>query len=103
MNKNIKKTVYKILQEDSYAREDDWYLIQQTLIQMLPCNSGTAFGQVLVGMKVKGISFEAITRCRRKFMEENPQFRPKKAEKIRREEEENYYTEYSRKYLGERL
>ena len=53
MNKNIKKTVYKILEQDKLAREDDWYLIQQTLMQMLPCNSGTAFGQVLQGMKVQ--------------------------------------------------
>ena len=52
MNKNIKKTVYKILEQDKLAREDDWYLIQQTLMQMLPCNQGTAFGQVLQGMKV---------------------------------------------------
>ena len=96
MNRNIKKTVYKILQEDSYAREDDWYLIQQTLMQMLPCNSGTAFGQVLQGMKVKGISFEAITRQRRKFLEENPQLRVENVEKARREEEENYYLEYSK-------
>ena len=96
MNRNIKKTVYKILQEDSYAREDDWYLIQQTLMQMLPCNSGTAFGQVLQGMKVQGISFEAITRQRRKFLEENPQLRVEKVEKARREEEEEYYLEYSR-------
>ena len=96
MNKNIKKTVYKILQEDSYAREDDWYLIQQTLMQMLPCNTGTAFGQVLIGMKVKGISFEAITRQRRKFLEENPQLRAEKVEKARREEEEEYFLEYSK-------
>lgn len=96
MNKNIKKTVYKILEKDKLAREDDWYLIQQTLIQMLDCNQGTAFGQVLQGMKVKGISFEAITRQRRKFLEENPQYRVQNVEKIRREEEENYYLEYSR-------
>lgn len=96
MNRNIKKTVYKILENDKYAREDDWYLIQQTLIQMLPCNSGTAFGQVLIGMKVKGISFEAITRCRRKFMEENPQFRVQNVEKARQKEEEEYYLEYSK-------
>ena len=97
MNRNIKKTVYKILQEDSYAREDDWYLIQQTLMQMLPCNSGTAFGQVLQGMKVQGISFEAITRQRRKFLEENPQLRIQNVEKARREEEEEYYLEYMRR------
>ena len=96
MNRNIKKTVYKILEQDKLAREDDWYLIQQTLMQMLPCNSGTAFGQVLQGMKVQSISFEAITRQRRKFLEENPQLKVKNVEKARREEEENYYLEYSR-------
>ena len=96
MNRNIKKIVYKILEQDKLAREDDWYLIQQTLIQMLPCNPGTAFGQVLQGMKVQGISFEAITRQRRKFLEENPQLRAENVEKVRREEEEEYYLEYSR-------
>lgn len=95
MNRNIKKTVYKILQEDSYAREDDWYLIQQVLMELLPYNSGTAFGQVLQGMKVKGISFEAITRQRRKFLEENPQLKVEDVEKARREKEEEYIEEYS--------
>ena len=97
MNKNIKKTVYKILREDKLAREDDWYLIQQTLIELLPCNAGTAFGQVLQGMKVQGISFEAITRQRRKFFEENPQLKVENVEKARREEEQKYYLEYMRR------
>lgn len=97
MNKKIKKTVYKILQEDEYAREDDWYLIQQVVIEMLPCDAGTAFGQVLQGMKVHGISFEAITRVRRKFFEEYPKLKVNKAEQARREEEEKYYLEYMRR------
>ena len=96
MNRNIKKTVYKILEKDKLAREDDWYLIQQTLIEMLPCNVGTAFGQVLQGMKINGISFEAITRQRRKFLEENPQFKEQNIEEIRRQEEEGYYLEYAK-------
>ena len=97
MNRNIKKTVYRILNEDKLAREDDWYLIQQVLIELLPCNSGTAFGQVLQGMRVQGISFEAITRCRRKFMEENSQLKEQNVEKARREEEQEYYLEYMRR------
>ena len=96
MNRNVKKTVYKILEQDKLAREDDWYLIQQTLMKMLNCNYGTAFGQVLQGMKVQGISFEAITRQRRKFLEENPQLKVENVEKARRKEEENYYLEYSK-------
>ena len=95
MNRNIKQVVYKILKKDSYARKDDGYLIQQVLIEMLPCNAGTAFGQVLQNMKYKGISFEAITRARRKFLEENPQLREDKSEQARRNKEEEYYLEYS--------
>lgn len=94
MNRNTKKVVYKILEKDKLAREDDWYLIQQTLIEMLPCNQGTAFRQVLQGMKVKGISFEAITRQRRKFLEQHPELRDAETEQARREEEENYILEY---------
>ena len=75
MNKNIKKTVYKILKEDEYAREDDWYLIQQVVIALVPGNSGTAFGTILTEMKYEGISFEAITRARRKVQEEFPELR----------------------------
>ena len=48
-------------------------------------------------MKAQGISFEAITRCRRKFMEENPQLKVQNVEKVRREEEEKYYLEYMRR------
>ena len=96
MNKNTKKVVYKILEKDELARKDDWYLVQQTLIEMLPCNQGTAFGQVLQGMKYKGISFESITRHRRKFLEKHPELKDSETEQSRREEEENYILEYGK-------
>ena len=97
MNRNTKKVVYKILEKDELARKDDWYLVQQTLIEMLTCNQGTAFGQVLQGMKYKGISFESITRHRRKFLEKHPELKDSEAEQLRREEEENYILEYGKK------
>ena len=96
MNKNIKKVVYDILENNAYARTDDWYLVQQVLMKMLNCNQGTAFGQVLQGMRYKGISFEAITRHRRKFMELHPQYRVVDIEKVRKDEEEKYYEEFMR-------
>lgn len=96
MNRNTKKVAYKVLTEDKYAREDDNYLIMQVLQQMLPCNEGTAFVQVLQGMKYSGISFESITRIRRKFLEENPQYRVQNVERARRKEEEEYFLEYGR-------
>lgn len=96
MNRNIKKTVYKILQEDSYAREDDNYLILRVVQELEPAIAGTAFSNVMQQLKFRGISFEGITRARRKFFEENPQLKVENVEKARREEEENYYLEYSR-------
>ena len=36
MNKNIKKTVYKILEQDKLAREDDNYLILRVVQELEP-------------------------------------------------------------------
>ena len=94
MNRNIKPIVYSILEKDKLAREDTMYLIQQTIIRMLDVNQGTAFGIVIQGMKYKGISFEAITRAKRKFLEEHPDLVDDDTEQIRRQEEENYFMEY---------
>ena len=88
MNKQIKPTVYKILKEDKLAREDDNYLILRVVQEMLNCNQATAFVNVLTGMKYKGISFEAITRQRRKFLEENPHLKEQTVENVRSKEEE---------------
>ena len=99
MNKETKNVVYRILESDADARKDDWYLVQRVLVEMLPCNQGTAFGQVLQGMKYKGISFESITRHRRKFLEQYPYLKDAKTEEARMEERENYFLEYGRKTI----
>ena len=96
MNRDIKPVVYNILEKDKLAREDTMYLIQQTIIKMLDVNRGTAFGIVIQGMKYKGISFEAITRAKRKFLEEHPDLVDDDTEYIRRQEEQEYEYEYSR-------
>ena len=96
MNRDIKPVVYSILRKDKLAREDTMYLIQQTIIRMLDVNQGTAFGIVIQGMKYKGISFEAITRAKRKFLEEHPDLVDDDTEQIRRQEEQEYEYEYSR-------
>ena len=96
MNRNIKPIVYSILEKDKLAREDTMYLVQQTIMQMLDVNQGTAFGIVIQGMKYKGISFEAITRAKRKFLEEHPDLVDDDTEQIRRQEEQKYEYEYSR-------
>ena len=96
MNRDIKPVVYSILRKDKLAREDTMYLVQQTIMQMLDVNQGTAFGIVIQGMKYKGISFEAITRAKRKFLEEHPDLVDDDTEQIRRQEEQKHEYEYSR-------
>lgn len=98
MNRETKKIVYNILETDNYAREDDNYLIFKTLNQMTGIDKGTAIISVLNSMKYKGISFESITRHRRKWLEKHPDIKEKlKVTEKREQEEENYYLEYARK------
>ena len=47
-------------------------------------------------LSFRGISLEGITRSRRKFLEEYPELKVEKAEKARREKEEEYREEYSK-------
>lgn len=94
--REIKKTVYKILSEDEYARADDNYLILRVVQEIEPAIAGTAFSNVMQQISFRGISFEGITRARRKFFEEYPQLKVEDVEKVRREKEEEYKEEYSK-------
>lgn len=94
--REIKKTVYRILSDDEYARGDDNYLILRVVQELEPAIAGTAFSNVMQQLSFRGISFEGITRARRKFFEEYPSLKVEKAEKARREKEEEYYLEYSK-------
>ena len=96
MNKRIKPVVYKILQEDKLAREDDNYLIVRVVQELEPELVGTAFINVMTKLKYRKISMESITRARRKFFEEHPQLKEQNVENARRKEEEKYFLEYSR-------
>ena len=68
MKRPIKQTVYKILQEDTYAREDDNYLIMRVVQELEPSLSGTSFVNVMQGLKYKGISFERYYKSKKKFL-----------------------------------
>ena len=94
--REIKKTVYRILNEDEYARGDDNYLILRVVQELEPAIAGTAFSNVMQQLSFRGISLEGITRARRKFFEEHPELKVEKAEKARREKEEEYFLEYSK-------
>ena len=94
--REIKKTVYRILNEDEYARQDDNYLILRVVQELEPSIAGTAFSNVMQQLSFRGISLEGITRARRKFFEEHPELKVEKAEKARREKQEEYREEYSK-------
>lgn len=93
MNRKTKEVVYRILNEDEYARENDNYLIFRTLNEMTGINKETAIWTVLNRMSYKGISFESITRHRRKWIEIHPEIKVRAKEK-RQKEEEEYYLEF---------
>ena len=94
--REIKKTVYRILQEDKYARENDNYLILKVVQELEPSIAGTTFSNVMQQLNFREISLEGITRARRKFFEEYPELKIEKVERARREKEEEYFLEYSK-------
>lgn len=98
MNKLIKKTVNKILDENEQAREDDNYLILKVVQELEPELAGTTFFNVMLNLGYKKISLESITRARRKWAEEHRDLLNANVEDARRKEEENYFAEYAKKY-----
>lgn len=98
MNKSVKKSVYKILDEDEKARCDDNYLIFRVVQELEPDLAGTTFANVMFNLGYKKISFESITRARRKWAETHKDLIKTAVENARRIEEENYFVEYSKKF-----
>lgn len=95
MRKEVAKTTRKILLEEPYSRENDGYLIRRVIEILEPDLYKQNFKAIMDNLQFTGISFESITRARRKFFEENPQLKVEKTEIARREKEEEYYLEYA--------
>lgn len=91
MRKKIKQTVYEILLEDEYSRENDNYLIMRVAQKLDPVLAGSKF----MNIRFSNLSMESITRARRQFFKEYPELKPKKMTKIREREEQEYVLEYS--------
>ncbi len=92
----IKKAVAKILKQDELARRDDSYLILRVVEEIEPNMASQTFVNVMLNAKYKGISFESITRARRKYLNDHPELKDTETEQARREEEENYILEYGK-------
>lgn len=95
MRKDVAKMTRKILLEEPYSRENDGYLIKRVIEELEPDLYKKDFKKIMDNIQYTGISFESITRARRKFFEENPNLKVKKAEIARREKEEEYFLEYA--------
>lgn len=88
--KNLEKTVEDILKNDELSRRDDCYLILQVITKLYPYEVGKKFKEVMFNAKNKGISFESITRCRRKLQEKNPELIDEETAKIRNTKQKEY-------------
>lgn len=86
----LDKVVEEILREDKLAREDDCYLILKVVQRTHPNLAGTTFANVMFNAKSKGISFESITRARRKVQQKYPELADKETELIRQAEQIEY-------------
>lgn len=96
MNKNIQNIVKQTLEEYPETRKSDMELIVKVASKFAPTN--TSFAYCCFMLEKKGVSFESITRARRKMQHLYPNLRDEDAQKIRATEEENYYIEYGRRY-----
>lgn len=86
----IDKIVEEILRKDELARKDDCYLILEVIRRMYPFEVGKTFADVMFNAKSKGISFESITRARRKVQRDYPELADKKVTEVRQEETQEY-------------
>lgn len=88
--RNLEKIVEEILKEDILARKDDCYLILKVIENKYPQEVGKTFAEVMFEAKNKGISFESITRARRKLQKKYPELMDKETAEIRNEEQKEY-------------
>lgn len=96
MRKDVAKMTRKILLEEPYSRENDGYLIRRVIEELESNLYKKDFEKIMDNIQFTGISFESITRARRKFFEENPNLKVEKTEIARREKEQEYFLEYSK-------
>ena len=88
--KNLEKVVQEILEKDILTRKDDCYLILEVVRKLYPFEVGKTFADVMFNAKRKGISFESITRARRKVQRKYPELKDEETSEIRNNEQKEY-------------
>ena len=86
----LDKIVEQILREDELSRTDDCYLILKVVQRTHPELVGATFANVMMGARSKEISFESITRARRKVQRNHPELVHKETEEVRQSEQIEY-------------
>ena len=95
MRRDVTKKTIQILKEEPYSRENDGYLIRRVIEEIEPNLYKNSFKTIMDNIQFTGISFESITRARRKFFEENPNLKIETTDQASREKEHEYYLEYA--------
>ncbi len=93
--RNLEKIVEDILKNDELARKDDCYLILQVIRRIYPFEVGKTFADVMFNAKSKGVSFESITRARRKIQKKYPELKDEETAELR-DIEQKEYVKFSR-------
>ena len=86
----LEKVVEEVLIVDELARKDDCYLIFRVIQRLDPEMAGSTFEYVMFNAKPRGISFESITRARRKVQRKYPELVEKETASARNIEQLEY-------------
>ena len=92
----VEEVVEQILRQDKYSRNNDIYLILKYITKVYPYEVGKRFEEAMTNVSKKGLSFESITRARRKIQNKYPELKNDKVANFRDKKQKEYIT-YSRK------
>ena len=92
----VEEVVEQILRKDEYARNNDVYLILRYISKVYPYEIGKKFEEAMTNVSKKGLSFESITRARRKLQNKDPELKNNKIADFRDKKQKDYIA-YSRK------
>ena len=92
----VEEVVEQILRKDEYARNNDVYLILRYISKVYPYEIGKKFEEAMTNVSKKGLSFESITRARRKLQNKYPELKNNKIADFRDKRQTDYIA-YSRK------
>lgn len=91
MIKKVEGVVLEVLQENEEARSNDFLLVYYTYCKYNEAIQYLKFSRVAKNHKELGLpSFATIVRCRRKIFENNPELKPEKITKIRKQKEQEF-------------